>query len=258
MEDVTDCRIFQTTVGENVAVLEIFVCLCSTCEHFFNVSTGNRDGKKTYGSENGVSAADVVSDHEAFVAVCVSLGAESTLLCVGGSVDTFSRAFLAVFFDQEVTENTECDRGLGCCTGFGDHVYTNILAFADREDVLQVRGADILTDEVNVGSFLGLIVIVIAVDEFDRCACAEIRAADTDNDQDVAHGLNLFSRLLHLCNLCAVKAYGKIYPAEKIVAFARFIAESLVCRIHFIGNCKKICLSDKAVNILVRKNKCHI
>ena len=98
VEDVTDCRIFETAVGENVAVLEILVSLCRACEHFFDISAGNGDGEETYGSQNGVSAADVVSDHEAFVAVSISLRAESALLCVGGSENTFCRAFLAVFF----------------------------------------------------------------------------------------------------------------------------------------------------------------
>lgn len=185
VENVANCRIFQTAVCENVAVSKIVKRLCRACEHFFYVNAGNGDGKKTYGRKNGKSAADVVCNDEAFIAVCIRLLAECAACLVRGCEDAFCRAFLAVFFNEKITEYTESDSGLGCRTGFGNDVYANVAVLADVKDILKMRGADVLTDEINVGCVLLFVVVIVAVDKFDRRTCAEIRTADTNDDENV-------------------------------------------------------------------------
>ncbi len=256
-EKVTDCRVLETAVGKYVAFRKIVVRLCRACEHLLDVNAGNRDGKQTDGRKNGETAADVVSDHEAFVAVRIRLLAERAARLIGGGENSLGGAFLAVFLDQKITEYAECDCGLGGGTRLGNDVDADILILADIEDILKVSGADILSDEIDIGGILLFIVVIVAVDEFDCGACAELRAADTDYDQHVAHTADLFCRLLDLGSFLAVIVLGKLDPAEKIVALAGLVAEGLMSGYDLGIDRREIGFGYEAVNILVRKYKCH-
>ena len=116
---------------------------------------------------------------------------------VRGGEDAVLGAGLAVFFLAELFENAEGNGRLGRRARLGDDVDAEIAVADDLDHVVEVRGGDVAADKVNLRDALRTHAVVhLAVYEFDRCARAQIRAADADHDQHVAGLLDLPGRRL--------------------------------------------------------------
>ena len=71
-------------------------------------------------------------------------------------------------------------------------------------------------------------VVIGRFEVFDDSACAEIRAADADDQKHVAVFADAFRASLDASVFFAVNAHAEVAPSEKIVTLAAFLAEIFI------------------------------
>ena len=122
---------------------------------------------------------------------------------------------------QQLAQHAERERGLGGGAGLGDDVDREALALRQLDDVVQGRGADGVAAEINLQAVVSLIVVQ-ALDGLDHSACAQIRTADTGDEQHIGIRADLLRSLLDAGKLFLVISNRQVQPAQKIIAGTRF------------------------------------
>ena len=84
-----------------------------------------------------------------------------------------------------------------------------------------MRGRYVISDEINIGRILFLVIVKGAVNKLYSGACSEIGAADTDDYKDIAGAFYLLRRSLYVLDIRLVISNGEVKPAEKIVSRSR-------------------------------------
>ena len=90
---------------------------------------------------------------------------KSALSLIGSSEYSLLSLVLAVLFFKQLLEDPESQSRLGSSTGLGDHVHADILALADRKNIIQICRADVVADKIDIGSILLKIVVEEATSE---------------------------------------------------------------------------------------------
>ena len=218
VQDVADGRILVGVVvgAEHGEALHSVGC---ALHDVVDADAGSSDGQQAHSGKDGVAAADIVGDDEGGPALGVSQLLEGTLGAVGGGIDALVGFFHAHLVFQQLAQHTEGQRGLGGGAGLGDDVDGEALALAQRDDVIQIGGADAVAAEVDLQAVVQL-VVVHTLDGFDDGACAQIAAADTGHDQNVGVLADLGSSCLDAGELFLVVIPGQGHPAQKIAAGA--------------------------------------
>ncbi|CDD60940.1 uncharacterized protein BN684_00836 [Clostridium sp. CAG:505] len=241
VEEVSCCRILIAGVFHDVRVAVSLSCPLCAFHNFVDVYACHCHSQHAYCCQNSESAADIIGDHECFIAFCVAHGFQ----CASGSVccrvNTFCCAFFAIFCFQQLFEDTESDGGFCGSTGFGDDVYREISVTQNTQNVTQVSGADVIAHEIDVGGcFLFVFVVKRCFDEVQSGSGAQIRAADTDNDQYFTLFLDFFRCFFDTGKFFLIVIHRPIYPTYEIVAFACFFMKRCVACFHFFCHCGKV------------------
>ena len=218
VQDVADGRILVGVVvgAEHGEALHSVGC---ALHDVVDADAGSSDGQQAHSGKDGVAAADIVGDDEGGPALGVSQLLEGALGAVGGSVDTLVGLFHAHLVFQQLAQHTEGQRGLGGGAGLGDDVDGEALALAQRDDVIQIGGADAVAAEVDLQAIVQL-VVVHTLDGFDDGACAQIAAADAGDHQNVGILTDLGSSCLDALELFLIIITGQIHPAQEVAAGA--------------------------------------
>ena len=116
-------------------------------------------GSRPTAEKDGVAAADIVGDDEGGPALGVSQLLEGALGAVGGRIDALVGLFHAHLIFQQLAQHTEGQAGLGGGAGLGDDVDGEALALAQRDDVIQIGGADAVAAEVDLQAIVQLVVV---------------------------------------------------------------------------------------------------
>ena len=182
-----------------------------------DADAGSSDGQQAHSGKDGVAAADIVGDDEGGPALSVSQLLEGALGAVGGGVDPLVGLFHAHLVFQQLAQHTEGQRGLGGGAGLGDDVDGEALALAQRDDVIQIGGADAVAAEVDLQAVVQL-VVVHTLDGLDDGACAQIAAADAGDHQNVRILTDLGSSCLDALELFLIIITGQIHPAQEVAA----------------------------------------
>ena len=118
IEQIANGCIFEAVVGFKVLARKIGISLCRTGKHLIYIRARNGDGKQTYRTEHGISAADIVVYNKAVIAEFVYLRAERALCLIRGNKDSVFDSVLAVFLYEQVAEYAESYRRLCSRAGF--------------------------------------------------------------------------------------------------------------------------------------------
>ena len=196
-----------------------------------DADTGSRDGQQADRGEDGVAAADIIGNHERGPALRVGQLLEGALGTVSGRINALVGLFHAHLIFQQLAQHAECQAGLGGGAGLGNDIDGEALALAQRDDIIQIRGADAVAAEVDLEAIVQLIV-ELALDGFDHSAGTQIAAADAGDDQHVGILTDLGGCFLDAGELVLIVLTGQIHPAQEIVAGAVLGFQHLVGGFH--------------------------
>lgn len=203
VQNVPQCSILVAVVVVEICG-EFLLCFCGTSHQGFDVTAGNCDRQQTYSSQNGVTSAYIVRNHESFIALCVGQGLQCALCLICGCKDVILGTVLAVLLFYQLLEHTECQSRLCGRAGLGNDVDRKISALADRDHFVQVGGVNVVAHIVDVRRVLLQVVVERGLQEFDRRTGTQIRTADTDHDQYLGILLDLLGSRLNSCEFFLV------------------------------------------------------
>ena len=194
-----------------------FAGISSTFHQGINVDTGTGDGQQTNGSQNRVTAANIIRNNKSRPALCISQLLQGAFGTVSGGINALVRLFRANGIFQQLAQNAERQSGFGGGTGFRNNIDGETLTLGHLNDVVQVSGRNCVTAEINLQAVLGIVVIQ-TLDCFDNSACAQVRAADTGDQQHIGIFTDLFGCFLDTGELFLVIINRQVQPAQKIIA----------------------------------------
>ena len=102
---------------------------------------------------------------------------------------------------------------------------------------MDVLAADAVSNKINLrclANALGQNIVKAVSQEFNRCSCTQIGAANAHNQKNVRITLDLGCRLLDPVKLVLVIIHRKVDPSQKIVARSGFTYQSFL-RTHNCG-----------------------
>ena len=252
LKDISDSCVLVAVVIVKIS-LEVVHSLCSACHNSVDIAACNSDGKKTYCGKNGISSADIVSDNEGLVAFLVGKLLEGSSRLIGGGEDPLLSAFLAVLLLDHLSEYSESKSRLGSCTGLGNYVNGKILALAERNDLIEICGGNVVAHIVDIGCVFLQIIVKRRLHQLDSSSCAQVGTTDADNDKYIGILLDLLGSSLDPCKLFLVVVYGEIGPAEEIISSAALILKDLCSKLSLSLSSFHFMRSDKALKILCIK-----
>ena len=255
VQDVADGSILVSVVvgAEDGEALHGVGC---ALHHLVDADASGGDGQQAHSGKDGVAAADIVGDDEGGPALCVSQLLEGALGAVGGGIDALVGLFHAHLVFQQLAQHAEGQRGLGGGAGLGDDVDGEALALAQRDDVIQIGGADAVAAEVDLQAVVQL-VVVHTLDSLDDGACAQIAAADASHHQNVGVLADLGCCGLDAGELFLIVIAGQIHPAQKVAVGAVFGFQRLVCGLHLRVDGLVFLFLDKAGEVLRIQSETH-
>ena len=245
VEQIAQCRILIADVCFQIGIHVFLSCILCTFHHCIQIYACYSHRQQTNGCQYGETTANVVGDHECFVAFLIAHCFQCASCFVSCCKDSLCRFFFAVFVFQHFFEDTESDSGFCCCTGFGDYVYGEISVTQNCQNIIQICRADVVTHEINVGSIFFQFIVIRCFDKVQSCSCAQIRTADTDNDQHFAVGSDLFSSHFDTRKFIFIVCFRQVYPAYEIIAFTCFIVQILVAAFYICLQCIQLVQIDK-------------
>ena len=199
------------------------------------VNARHGDGQQAHGGEHAVAAAHVVGHHVGVVALRAGQGLEGPPGLVGGGVDPLGRLRLAVLLLQHGLEEPEGHRGLGGGAGLGDDVDGEVVVTDEVHDLLHAVAGQAVAGEIDVGGVLLLQVVVVGAHQLDDRPGSQIAAADADDHQGLAVGLDLPGRGLDTLVLGFVVVPGQVHPAHEVAALAGGLLEPGVGLLEGLG-----------------------
>ena len=214
-----------------------------------DVAARGGDGQQAYSRQHRIAAAHIVRHNECFVALVCGKFFQRAARLVRCGVNTAFRSVLTVLFLQQGLEDAERQRRLGRGAGFGNDVHGNVLAFAGIQHALQVGGADGIAHIKNLRRSLAGVVVKRSLQRFNGGAGAQIAAADSDDDENVAVGLNLCRSLFDAGEFFFIIIHRQIHPAQKIAAGAGLAVQRFVCQAD---------LRENRVEFIVRDEFCKV
>ena len=182
------------------------------------VHSGHGDGQQAHGGEDAVAAAHIVGHHESLVALGVGQGLQGSPGLVGGGVDPLGGLRLAVLLLQHGLEETEGHGGLGGGAGLGDDVDGEILVPQQVHDLLEAVAGQAVAGKIDVWGIPLEQVVVVGAQQLNGRPGPQVAAADADDHQGPAVGLDLLRRRLNPGELLLVVVPGQVHPAHEVAA----------------------------------------
>ena len=151
----------------------------------------------------------------------------------------------SVLLLEQFPEYSERDRGLGGGAGLGDHIHGDLLALADLEQLRERVGADGVAGIIDLRRILAQCIVVRRLQKLYRRSGAEVRAADTDHDKDVAVLLYFLCGSLDTGELFLIIVIGKRQPAGELLSETLLGMKSLMSRLDLILDSLVFAVADK-------------
>ena len=255
----------QDVAGHGVAVgvvvrgqlAELLAAIGSALHELVDVDTGAGNGQQADSSQDGVASADVVGNDEGRPALLGCQPLQRAFGAVRRGVDALVGLLGADRILQQLAQHAERERGLGGGAGLGDDVDREALALRQLDDVVQGRGADGVAAEINLQAVVSLIVVQ-ALDGLDHSACAQIRTADTGDEQHIGIRADLLRSLLDAGKLFLVISNRQVQPAQKIIAGTRFGFQLIVGQLDLRIDCLIFFRTDEFCKMLAVKRNSHL
>ena len=135
-------------------------------------------------------------------------------------------------------------------TRLGNDVDADVLTLADLQKLVDGEGGDVVARVVDIGGVLGGVVVERGLTELDDGAGAQVGAANTDGDEDIAGLLDLFGRDLDAGELLFIVIHGEGRPAEEVVPCSRAGGQKLVGDVHLGLNVGQLLGGDEGRKII--------
>ena len=117
-------------------------------------------------------------------------------------------------------QETERERGLGRCTGFGDIDDTELFVRQELHEFSEVVLTDVVTciDYIRVFAVFGYEGIKSRAQRLIHSACAEVRTTDTGYDNDLTTATELVGTSLYLSEESVGDRGGEMHPTDVVVS----------------------------------------
>ena len=181
---------------------------CGASQHGEDVVAGCCDRQEADCGQDRVSAADVVGHHEGCVAVFVRFFAQGTFLRISDDVDAVF-GLDAVFSVELVLQDGVGQQRLNGGSGLGNDAEADIFFFHAADDAFQIGRTHVETGEHDFRA-----VFLAAVESVDDCFCAQVGAAYTNDDEQVALAANFLGCIEDTVEDLGVKLEGQVYPTR--------------------------------------------
>ena len=182
-----------------------------------NVDACDSNRKQPDGSQDGIPTADIVRHYESLEPTTIRIRLQRTFFFICCGKNALFCTLFTVFFHQKILEYAECDGGLCCCTGFGNHIDANIFTATNLEKIIECRSTDVVPGEVDsrcTGIATGI--IIGRLQKFDSCTGTEIGTADAQYNKHITGFANLFCSRFNSRKFFLIIGNREIQPAEII------------------------------------------
>ena len=149
------------------------------------------------------------------------------MLRVRRDVDALFGLLGAVLALEHPTQGAGGDGRLRCGAGLRDDVDGEILALEQLAQLLPRAGGQVIAceEDLRVGI---LQIVVLALDQLNGSARAEVRASDADDDEHVGIRTDALRGAADALQLLRLLKRGQLQPTEKIIAGTAALGQRLV------------------------------
>ena len=255
----------QDVAGHGVAVsvivgaelAKLLAAVCSALHQLININASTGDGQQTHSRQNGITAADIIGNHEGGPALLGGQLLQRALGTVGGGINALVGFLYADGILQQLAQHAEGQCRLGGGAGLGDNVDGEALALRQLDDIIQRGGADGIAAEVNLQAVIGL-VVELALDSLNHSAGAQIGAADTGHQQHVGVGTNLLCSFFDAGKFFLIISNRQVKPTQKVITGTRFGFQLLMGQLDLRIDCLIFFRTDKFCKMLTVITNSHL
>ena len=191
----------------------------STCNQSLDIHATNSEWKKTYRGEYRETTTYIVRNNEGCVTLLCSESFECATSLIGNSHDTRLCLLLAIALLNLLLNKAESDSRLGGSSRLRDNDGCNRTVGNSVEQLCSVVLRDILTCEENDRVLtLGAKKVERVVHCIENSLCTEVRATDTDADNNLCLRAKSLGSSLNSGNLLRVNRRWERYPTQKIIS----------------------------------------
>ena len=210
--------------------------LLGTFHKGLDVEAGTGDGQQAHGREHGETAAHVVGDDVALVALLVSTCACGAALGIGDGHNDFFGHLLPALGLALLLQQTEGEGGLGGGAALRDVDDAELLILQVLGEFKEIVFANVVASKENGG--LGVLQPAEAVAQgLDDGFGTQIAAADTGHHDGLAVLAKHLGRGHDVVDEGRGDAGGQVQPAQEIIAWAGAVLQGFLGGLHFWFKC---------------------